>query len=294
MIPNRQIHIFGGGTFSYVRNHLCLAAPAFGTTAKHLTELCKSKFPTMDVNLHLTKMADPQSDIVTDVDVLDKILQIKNDLTTKIIFFNVAICDYHGQVDNVESGKYADRLTTSLGKLNMTLIPSTKILKYIRNSVIRSEYDFSDGIRGKYLDQFVDLFVDFDLERRHLHNIAHDKNRKDIFLVAFKTTCGATEQEQYIAGLDLLKKNSCNLVLANDTKNRLNMIITPEEAKYHVTTDRQEALKQLVDMTFHRSHLSFTRATVVDGKPIGWNSNLVYPSLRAVVNHVLMTPIYNF
>src|SRR5690606_32830888 len=92
------------------------------------------------------------------------------------------------------------------------------------------------------------------------------QTRKDIFLVAFKTTCGADIQTQYSAGLNLLKANSCNLVLANDTKTRVNMIITPEEAKYHVTTDRQEALEQLVDMTYLRSHLTFTRSTVVSGE----------------------------
>src|SRR5690606_33043198 len=75
------------------------------------------------------------------------------------------------------------------------------------------------------------------------------KTRKDIFLIAFKTTCGATEQEQYLAGLNLMKKNSCNLVLANDTKTKLNMIITPEEAKYCVTNNRSLVLAELVDMT---------------------------------------------
>lgn len=257
-LPNRQIHIFGGGTFNYVRNHLCLASPAFGTTARILEKLCKEKFPTMTVNLHLTKMADHQSTLISSVDIFHKIHEIKLNLSTKIVFFNAAICDFVGQIDDKESGKYADRLQTQNGKTTMSLTPVDKIIKYIRNTIDH-------------------------------HSL---KARKDIFLVAFKTTCGAIEQEQYIAGLDLLKKNSCNLVLANDTKTRVNMIITPEEAKYHVTTDRQEALTQLVDMTFHRSHLSFTHATVVNGHPVSWNSNLVFPSLRAVVNHCIKMGAY--
>ena len=116
--------------------------------------------------------------------------------------------------------------------------------------------------------------------------------RKDIFLVAFKTTCGATEQEQYLAGLELMKRNSCNLVLANDILTRVNMIITPEEAKYEVTNDRNLALRTLVDMTYHRSHLSFTRSTVVSGTPVPWDSEQVFPALRTVVNYCIDNNAY--
>ena len=45
---NKQIYIFGGGTFSHVRNHMALAAPAFGETAKRLAELCKEHY-----NIHI-------------------------------------------------------------------------------------------------------------------------------------------------------------------------------------------------------------------------------------------------
>ncbi len=254
---NKNIHIFGGGTFSHVRNHLALAMPAFGSTAKELGKLCKKRFTDLDVHLHLTKMADSASSLITNEDVASELNKLKEDFNTKIIFLNAGLCDYEGSIakqtghdDLTISGKYEARLESNKGERVMHIFPKEKILKQIR-----------DG-------------------------------RKDIFLVAFKTTCGATEQEQYLAGLNLLKKNSCNLVLANDTKTRVNMIITPEEAKYHVTTDREEALTQLVDMTFYRSHLSFTRATVVDGTPIDWNSELVYSSLRNVVNHCIDSGAY--
>ena len=118
------------------------------------------------------------------------------------------------------------------------------------------------------------------------------KTRKDIFLVAFKTTCGATEQEQYLAGLNLLKEASCNLVLANDTKTHVNMVITPEEARYHVTTDRKAALKGLVEMAYLRSHLTFTQSTVVAGEAIAWDAQEVPASLRAVVDHCVKRGAY--
>lgn len=256
----KKVHIIGGGTFSHVRNHLALAAPAFGTTAKLLNHFCNLRFTKMDVNLHLTKMADPSSNLITNDDVHHLVLDLKEDFETKVIFFNPAMCDFDGNIEDLSkallgdgstpSGKYESRLKTSEGVKFIKLTPAEKVLKTIR------------------------------------------QGRKDIFLVAFKTTCGATEREQYIAGLDLMKKNSCNLVLANDVKTRLNMIITPEEAIYHTTTNREEALEQLVDMAYYRSHLSFTRSTVVDGKPVSWNSPEVYPALRTVVNYCIEQSAY--
>lgn len=245
----KQIHIYGGGTFAHVRTHLSLCMPAFGETAKKLATLCQERFDNMDVNLHLTKMADSRSNLITNEDIQNHVLNLKEDFNTKVIFFNAAMCDFDGQIGNVKSDKYAPRLS-SKKQYFLELSPKEKVLKLIR------------------------------------------ENRKDIFLVAFKTTSGATEQEQYLAGLELMKKNSCNLVLANDVITRVNMIITPEEAKYHVTTNRNEALKQLVDMTYYRSHLSFTRATVVEGTPVDWNSDAVYPSLREVVNFCIEQSAY--
>src|SRR6185295_13726701 len=83
------------------------------------------------------------------------------------------------------------------------------------------------------------------------------KTRKDIFLVAFKTTAGATPDEQFFAGLRLLKNASANLVFCNDVHARRNMIITPEQARYHEGTDRRAALEALAEMADARSRLTF-------------------------------------
>lgn len=246
----KKVYVIGGGTFSYVRTHLALAAPAFGRTARVLSGVARERFSEMDVELILTKMADSKSDIVTNSDVAAVVDRLVHDNTTKVVFFNVAMCDFEGKIGDVESDKYAERLRTADGACQMNLYPAEKVLRQIR------------------------------------------KVRKDIFLVGFKTTAGAQPREQYIRGLELLKQASCNLVLANDVVTRLNMVITPEESKYSMTTDREAALKELVDMTYHRSHLTFTRSTVVDGQPIPWGSDLVYPSLRAVVNHCISQGAY--
>jgi hypothetical protein len=92
--------------------------------------------------------------------------------------------------------------------------------------------------------------------------------------------------------LRLLKSTSANLVLANDTKTRLNMVITPEEASYHETTDREVALRGLVEMAYLRSHLTFTRSTIVAGEPVAWESELVPASLRTVVDHCIARGAY--
>lgn len=271
-MTNKQIVIFGGGTFSHVKNHLALAPPnlcaaAWGETARRMAELAKDIMPNLDVNLKLTKMADHTSKIVTNDDLAAEVQKCIESNLTKIIIMNAALCDFTGIIseplrrmsgivtysETKEHGKHAERLQSSLidgEPYRMDLYPTEKIISKIR------------------------------------------KVRKDIFLVGFKTTTGKSEDEQYIAGLNLLKKNSCNLVLANDVVTRTNMVITPEEARYHVTTDRDEALKGLLEMAFYRSHLSFTRSTVVEGTPVPWNSPEVPDSLRTVVNYCIDNKAY--
>lgn len=256
MINSKQIHIFRGGTFQHVRAHLSLAAPAFGGTARELSNLFKAHEVNvgdngankMGVNLHLTKMADSESDLVTNEDVERKIDELIADFDTKIIVFSTAMCDFSGTVDG-KSGKYADRLN-SKDTYSIELTATEKVINRIR------------------------------------------KSRKDIFLIGFKTTTGATEDKQFKAGLTLMKKSSCNLVLANDLTTRVNMIITPEEVRYATGTDRNHALNELVDMAMMRSHLSFTRSTVVDGFPVPWSSNKVPESLRTIVNHCIERNAY--
>lgn len=243
----KRVYIIGGGTVSHVRAHLALCAPAYGTTARIIADICAEdeRFNSLDVDLNLTRMAHSDSPLETNADVEHWLNEKVADFDTKIIFMNAALVDFEGQIDDVESGKYAERLQSREGEQQMTLRPTEKLLKKIR------------------------------------------AERKDIFLVGFKTTNGLSEDEQYLAGLNLLKEASCNLVLANDLTTRMNMVITPEEARYHVTTNRHLALLGLVDMTYLRSHLSFTRSTVVAGDPVPWNSEEVYPALREVVNYCI-------
>jgi len=70
------------------------------------------------------------------------------------------------------------------------------------------------------------------------------------------------------------------------------MIITPEQARYHVTVDREAALVGLVDMITARSKGTFTRSTVVQGESVDWNSDLIPNNLRHVVNHCINKGAY--
>ncbi len=256
----KSVEILGGGTVFHVRSHLALSAPAYGTTACRIRDLCGQYSNKLAVKLHLTRMADPLfSTLETNEDVSKLVDKWIADVNVKIVFFNPALVDFEGSIVGYSptdgdvptpSGKLETRLKTSAGDQVMNLTPSDKLVSKIR------------------------------------------AKRKDIFLVAFKTTCGATENEQYLAGLNLLKTSSCNLVLANDTKTRMNMIITPEEARYHVTSDREAALKNLVEMAYLRSHLTFTRSTVVAGEPVHWKSALIPETLRTIVNNCIREGAY--
>lgn len=249
------VHIIGGGTLAHVRPHLALCAPAYGTVARDLQSLLANQLVVSQT--HLTRMASPTSRLETNEDVAQLLDDLVADPETRVIFMAAAICDFTGEtvrdirydgayIETEPSGKDQPRLktSTSSGPLNHLL-------------VLRPAEKILGRVR---------------------------KTRKDIFLVGFKTTAGATPDEQYLAGLRLLKTASCNLVLANDVHTRLNMVITPEQARYHETTDRHAALTGLVEMTLLRSQGTFTRSTLIPGDPVPWTDPRVPDNLRKVVD----------
>ena len=120
--------IIGGGTFSHVRNHLSLAAPAFGGTAKQMySNLSKSE-------MILTKMADINSNIITTQDLSDRMDELIADDTVGTIIMNAAVCDFDGMIlgEQIKSDPHATRLKTACGQKMMELMPSDKIISKIR------------------------------------------------------------------------------------------------------------------------------------------------------------------
>ena len=279
---NKKVIIIGGGTMSYVRSHFALCAPAFGTVARQLYRIAKKTFDTMDIELVTTVMAGnehvtansmvageyelPKLNLITNKDVSDFVDELIKDNTTKIIFFPVAMCDWKGEVldcynpeinayhaDEDGSGKYGKRLST----------------RNMNEDCYLMELYPEDKVIGRIR-----------------------KERKDIHLVGFKQTNGFSEDEQYVAGLNLLKETSCNMVLANDVVTRKNMIIVPEEARYCVTEHRKKVLRQLCSMARDRSNLMFTRSTVVESDLIPWDDPRVPESLRKVVDYCIEQNAY--
>lgn len=258
-MANKKIHIIGGGTSFHLRPHLALSSNAYGTTARQLADLFRSHVlgQSLDTELHLTKMASSgESDLETNDDIARLLDGLTADPATKIIVLNAAMCDFEGCIEQI------DDMFKNAGK-------------------------YGDRLKSRLVD---DLRIHLTPAQKIVNTIR--AKRKDIFAVAFKATCGDTREAQYIAGLNLLKEAGVNLVLANDTKTRTNMVITPEESKYSVTQDRAAALKELVDIALHRSTLTFTRSKVVDGDLIPWDSPLVPDSLRQVVDHCIERGAY--
>ena len=332
---NKRIAIIGGGTNTYISNHLALSAPAYGSTAKKLANKFRANSENeMQVDLYLTKMAQQapgNPDTPEEVEALvDKLIADPN---TRVIVFNVAMIDFkpkllkeidftfepYNHVTEHESfGKYVRRFSTTKTELILHLSPYQKVIQKIR------------------------------------------KERKDILLVGFKTTCGSTKEEQFHKGLKLCKDASANIVFVNDVdKHRIellnnienvidrlldrlqnhfcytsnifedtilnnkiritdefnfkysdnvkeyrkqlcalilttfqnNGIITSEESSYWYDT-RDEALDALVQMVLDRSHLHFTRSTVVNAETVPWNSEEIPNVLREVVDHCVAQGAY--
>jgi hypothetical protein len=118
------------------------------------------------------------------------------------------------------------------------------------------------------------------------------KNRKDIYVVAYHETYNLSQNAQYIEALDLLKGGSCNLVYAFDQATKFSMVVAPEESIYDAGLDGLKTLRGLVEMAKMRTQLTFTQSSVVDGKPIAWDSSLVPDALRKVVDYCIAQGAY--
>jgi hypothetical protein len=265
----KTVQIFGGGTIAHIANHFAICAPAYGATANLIAEKVSKRFNnekrTISTVLNLTKMAG--GNLETNEDVAAKVDEIVADLNTKIVFFNCALVDWQP----VAVEEYRNRGTEGV----------------TWQGVLRNCGKYASRIESR---DHLSLSIEVERSNKVISRIR--ENRKDIFLVAFKTTCGASRQEMYEKGLRLCKEASANLVLVNDTKTRWNMIITPEEAAYHETENRDEAISNLVDMAWYRSHLTFTRSTVVEGKPVSWFDERVPEALRKAVDFCIASDAY--
>jgi hypothetical protein len=278
----RRFYIITGGTMVHVAPHFSLCAPAYGKVGIEilavLQEMASDHDYGVDPNdiiLLRTKMAlgtdemsDEERQIYSGAEI--KFLETNEDLArvldyladqedTAVIFLAAAVCDWEPVALSTETE--GEKGSANFGKQRSRLRTAT------------------GGIE-----------LSLEPAPKIIKSIR--EHRKDIFLVGFKATTGMSEQEQYLAGLNLLKGASCNLVFANDVHEHRNMVITPEEAKYGVTRNRRSAIAQLCEMTLMRSQGTFTRSIVVDGPAVPWNDEAIPDSLRTVVDHCIARGAY--
>lgn len=252
----RRIIVLGGGTVTPVRNHLALCAPAYGATARTLAGLFEAELERQGL------AEDHQVELV-----LTKMADASSRLET------------NDDVAAYVAGLVAD--------------PRVKAIVF---NVALTDYNgqVGDVVSGKHAER-----LKTSQGQQVMTLTPADKligriraERKDIFVVGFKTTTDYESDAQYARALELLKKNSVNLVLANDTVRRNNMIVAPEETRYCETTDRASVLEFLARMTVSRMQNHFTRSTVVPGDAVSWGSEQVPENLREVVNHCIERGAY--
>jgi hypothetical protein len=257
----KKIVTIGGGTTFHIRPHLALSAPAYGHTAREIQHTVKRYWNSEH-----------------------------NDYSTPLYLTRMA-----GGDKSLDTNEDVSKLVDSL--------IADKDVKVIFFTVAMCDFEvsfpYSSGKMGKEGQR---LFSE-DMHALQLNGAPKiinkiRKTRKDIFLVGCKTTTSATIDEMFEAGLTLLKNASCNLVVVNDLHTKMNMIVTPEQAKYCVTTDRNVLIRELVSMTYHRSQLTFTKSEVVEGFTVPWSYNeisaktSVPKSLYEVVNYCIEKGAY--
>lgn len=276
-MPDKNFYILTGGTHIHVAPHFSLSAPAFGDVGKTLAPLLRMAFfddGQIDPVVHLvqTRMAlggserSTQSqelvraagltDLVTNSDVAQFVKYLTTLEDTRGIVMAAALTDFEPESIEVHGGKIGFGFGKDQPRLSS---------KDWHTLILRPTPKIVPTIR---------------------------KERKDIFVAAFKTTTGADREGMFLKGLNLLKGSSVNLVLVNDLTTRQNMVLTPEEAIYHATTDRVEALRGLAEMIAMRSKGTFTRSELVPGDAIRWGSPSIPASLRAVVDYCISRGAY--
>lgn len=272
-IASKRFYIITGGTFSDVAPHLSLAARAFGSVGRELGaalqwQLQARRIENTSVHLIRTRMALGEqhpsqeeitalagagvADLVTDRDVAKLVAHLTAQPETRGIVMSAAIVDF-------EAASFLGH-----GGVDAVRAPA------------RERPRFSSD---------ADITIRFRPVGKILPTIRRD--RKDIFLVGFKTTAGSTPAAQYERALKSLKQSSANLVFANDVQTGHHMVVTPEQARYHEGSNRRAAVAGLAEMIALRSQGHFTRATVVPGEPVSWVDDAVPHALRIAVNHCI-------
>lgn len=242
----KNIYVITGGTINYVRPHFALSAPAYGNIGREIANQLNEMDIQEDYNLYLipTKMA---------------LSIIQDDKDYEDVYYSVLKKAGLDKLEtNDELSKFTDYLISE--KDTRCIVMSAAVCDF-EPSLVTTEDELNSESFGKSFSRLhSNNFISLELKPSEKIISKIRKTRKDIFLVNFKTTSDVGFDETYKQGLSSLKKNSSNLVFANDIKQKINMVITPEEFPYH-TDDRKGTIDILCKMLKDRLNLTFEDKT---------------------------------
>lgn len=145
---------------------------------------------------------------------------------------------------------------------------------------------FDSLITNLMNDDLTKIVVNLQISQPEIYLIR--KYRKDIFVCSAYYE-NVPNETLYVNALNYLKENSLNLVLAYNDKDA--MVVVPEESQY-AAGSYESALNEMLEIAKLRSHLTFTRSTVIGGTPVSWDSEEVPNSLREVINYCIERGAY--
>lgn len=236
----KRIAIIGGGTNAYISNHLALSAPAYGTTAKTLKrEFENHDDNKMQVDLYLTKMAggNPIQSLQKNLDY--NISKLSTHLTSchrKLVeqrrdFYrdslrHQGVFDTPEDVEALVDNLIADPDTrVIIFNVAMVDYKPTYMTEWRREDKTLGEDSLTFGKYEKRISTSGTPVIDLELKPYDKIINKIRRERKDILLVGFKTTCGATKEDMFNKGLKLCKDASANIVFVNDVdKGRINLL----------------------------------------------------------------------
>lgn len=261
----KKIHILGGGTFSPVANHMALSAPAFGETARRMAYFLQNGFYDSMDGGHVSRKA--------------------SDIGCEVVCTLTRMADQNSRLmTNADVAAHIDTLIAD---------PDTRCI--VMNVALCDYEAIVDGRPGDFHGERMKTSegprtLEITPAEKLIGRIRRE--RKDIYVVGFKTTTNATPDEQYAVALKALKRDSLNLMVANDTVTRNNMIVAPEETRYCETNDRAALINALCSMLISRLTNTYTRSTVIDAPAVPWDDERIPDSLRAVVDHCIARGAY--
>lgn len=251
-MTKKKFYIVSGGTFCAVAPHFSLCAPAFGRVGRTLAPLLERELASVgaaeesEVRLILTRMAIGGGE---------------RSAEELAMFAEAGIADL---LTNDDLTALVKHLTTRDD--TRCIVMTAAVFDFAPHAVVEAashDAEFAFGKRAHRLDSSKRYLLVLDPAEKAIANVR--RYRKDVFLVAFKTTSGEDERMTYAKGLRLLKRSSANLVFANDVARKTNMVVTPEEYTYE-GRDREETIRLLARMTAMRTRLDFVRTRVVQGE----------------------------